>query len=196
MVNILVITSLAIFYSLFIGRTALLYSDGIKVWVIGTSSQNRFEKILEGILFPFLLLWTISIVCMALNLRINHIVFEILFSVSLLKWIGIVWCYIGLFIFLWALISFGKAWRIGIDKTHSNELVMTGIFSLSRNPIFLFIDIYFMGILLIYPNILFITLTLCTIIGIHFQIIREEKFLLNKFGEKYAEYKRKTRRYL
>jgi protein-S-isoprenylcysteine O-methyltransferase Ste14 len=132
---------------------------------------------------------------MASNIRINYIVFEILFNVFLLKWIGVILCYAGIVVFLCALISFGKAWRIGIDETHSDELVTTGIFAVSRNPIFLFMDMYFMGILLIYPNILFIVATLCAIVGIHFQIIREEKFLLNRFGDKYAEYKRKTRRY-
>jgi protein-S-isoprenylcysteine O-methyltransferase Ste14 len=75
-------------------------------------------------------------------------------------------------------------------------MITTGIFTLSRNPIFLFMDVYFAGILLIYPNILLIIATVCAIAGIHFQILREEKFLLNQFGEKYTEYKRKTRRYL
>jgi protein-S-isoprenylcysteine O-methyltransferase Ste14 len=196
MINILVIISLAIFYLLFIGRTMLLYKNGVKVWVIGTSSRNIVEKLLEMILFPFLLLWTALVVCMALNVRIENVVFEILCAVPLLKWIGIIICYTGLVIFLWALISFGKAWRIGIDETHSNDLITTGIFILSRNPIFLFMDLYFTGILLIYPNILLIIATVCAIVGIHFQILREEKFLLNQFGKKYTEYKRKTRRYL
>jgi protein-S-isoprenylcysteine O-methyltransferase Ste14 len=195
-VDTLVITSLTIFYFLFIGRSVLLYRKGIKVWVIGTSSQNQFEKILEGILFPFLLLWTILVVCTALNIRIDNIVFEILFTASLLKWIGVILCYAGLIIFLWALISFGKAWRIGIDETCSYELITTGIFAISRNPIFLFMDIYFAGISFIYPNILFIAGTVCVIIGIHLQIMREEKSLLNKFGKEYLDYKQKTRRYL
>jgi protein-S-isoprenylcysteine O-methyltransferase Ste14 len=57
-------------------------------------------------------------------------------------------------------------------------------------------DIYFMGITLIYPNIIFVVVTFCMIIGIHLQIIREERFLINKFEEKYMEYKKKTRRYI
>ena len=43
---------------------------------------------------------------------------------------------------------------------------------------------------------IFVIITAGTIIGIHLQILREEKFLLNKFGKKYIEYKSKTRRYV
>jgi protein-S-isoprenylcysteine O-methyltransferase Ste14 len=59
-------------------------------------------------------------------------------------------CYIGLIIFLLALISFGKSRRVGIDKEKSNELITKGIFKYSRNPIFIFMDIYFVGIALMY----------------------------------------------
>jgi protein-S-isoprenylcysteine O-methyltransferase Ste14 len=57
-------------------------------------------------------------------------------------------------------------------------------------------DLYFTGIMLIYPNIIFIILAIGTIIGIHLQILREEKFLSNKFGGKYKEYKNRTGRYI
>jgi protein-S-isoprenylcysteine O-methyltransferase Ste14 len=105
-------------------------------------------------------------------------------------------CYIGLIIFLLALISFGKLWRVGIDKEKSNELITKGIFRYSRNPIFVFMDIYFLGIALIYPTIIFIIASMMTIIFIHLQILQEENFLSKKFGEKYFEYKKQTRRYI
>ena len=95
-----------------------------------------------------------------------------------------------------ALISFGKAWRIGIDEKNSKDLITGGIFKYTRNPIFLFMDIYFFSISLIYPNFVLVVIAFCMIIGIHFQIIREENFLESKFGKKYDEYKRKTRRYI
>jgi protein-S-isoprenylcysteine O-methyltransferase Ste14 len=57
-------------------------------------------------------------------------------------------------------------------------------------------DIYFLGIALIYPTIIFIIASIVIIIFIHLQILQEEKFLSNKFGEKYFEYKKQTRRYI
>ena len=196
-IDILTIISLAIFYILFLGRIILLYKKGIKVWVIGTSTKKISEIILEKILLPSALLINfIFIIITALHINLPAIISSYLIKIIWIKYIGILFCYIGLIIFLLALISFGKSWRIGIDEKNSNELVTNGIFKYSRNPIFLFMDLYFIGIMLIYPNIVFILLALGTIIGIHSQILREEEFLIKKFGEKYIEYKNKTRRYI
>jgi protein-S-isoprenylcysteine O-methyltransferase Ste14 len=194
-IDMLVIISLALFYVLFIGRTVLLYAQGIKVWVIGTSTKNLFEKVLENILFPALLLWTMYVVVTALHINVPALISNYPIKIIWIRYMGIVFCYLGLIIFLLALISFGTSWRIGIDENNT-KLITGGIFKYSRNPIFLFMDLYFTGIMLIYPNVVFILIAVCTVTGIHIQIIREEQFLQNKFGEKYREYKKRTRRYI
>jgi len=196
-IDILVIISLAIFYILFLGRTILLNNKSIKVWVIGTSAKKISEIILEIILLPLaLLISSIFTIITALHIKLPVVISNYLINIIWIKYIGIIFCYISLIIFLSALISFGKSWRIGIDENNSNELITNGMFKYSRNPIFLFMDLYFTGIMLIYPNIVFILLAIGTIIGIHSQILREEKFLLNKYGEKYIKYKNVTRRYI
>ena len=102
----------------------------------------------------------------------------------------------GLSIFCLALISFGNSWRVGVDKQNSGKLVTNGIFSISRNPVFVFMDIYFLGVWLIYSNIFFLIALILVITGIHFQILQEEKFLLKQYGKEYKDYQRKVRRYL
>ena len=143
-----------------------------------------------------LLISFIFTIITALHIKLPAIISNSLINIIWTKFIGIMFCYIGLIIFLIALISFGKSWRIGIDENDSSELIINGMFKYSRNPIFLFMDLYFIGLMLIYPNIVFTLLAIGTIIGIHSQILREEKFLLNKFGERYIKYKSETRRYI
>jgi protein-S-isoprenylcysteine O-methyltransferase Ste14 len=195
-VDILVILNLVIFYALMIGRMLLLYRKGIKVWAIGDKSKKSLEKIIEISLAPVLLLWSVFVIIIALHIELPLIISNHLIDILWLKYIGTVFCYMGLIIFLCALISFGQAWRIGIDEKDSNELITTGIFRYSRNPIFVFMGLYFLGTTLIYPNIIFTALTILTIIGVHFQILNEEQFLLKRFGEEYIKYKKQTRRYL
>jgi protein-S-isoprenylcysteine O-methyltransferase Ste14 len=196
LIDVLAIISLVIFYGLFLGRTIILHKTGVKVWVIGTSTKKSSEKILEYILFPALVLWAVFVIFTALHINLPIIALNYLINIVWLRYIGIIVCFIGLIIFLLALISFGKSWRIGIDENNSNELITTGMFKYSRNPVFLFMDLYFIGIMLVYPNVIFMIIAICTIIGIHLQILREEKFLLKKFGDKYMEYKKQTRRYV
>jgi len=146
LIDIFVIISLAIFYILFIGRTVLLYKNGIKVWVIGTSTKKLLEIILENVLLPFLLLSSfIFIIITAFQINLPIMISAYLININWIKYVGIILCYAGLVIFLFALISFGKAWRIGIDEENSNELTTFGMFKFSRNPIFLFMDLYYIG---------------------------------------------------
>ena len=194
MIEILVIGSLLIFYILFIGRTITLSNSGIKVIVLGKVS-NKINNLLENSTLPFLILWTILILLISFNIKIPFI-FDIIIKNSYLPYIRLMLCYIGLVIFLIALISFGNSWRVGIDSSNQGKLVTTGIFKYSRNPIFLFMNIYFIGITLIYPTFLFIIMTLILIIGIHKQILNEEKHLSKTYKEDYQNYKKQTRRYL
>jgi protein-S-isoprenylcysteine O-methyltransferase Ste14 len=95
-----------------IGRTILLYRIGIKVWVIGKNSKN----IIEILLVPFLIIWSIFVVITAFHMNLPQIITIFLINIFWIKYTGITFCYIGLIIFLLALISFGKSWRVGIDK--------------------------------------------------------------------------------
>lgn len=67
--------------------------------------------------------------------------------------------YLGLgflsFALIWTIIAQGNmknSWRIGIDKETKTELITTGLFGLSRNPIFFGMIISLVGILLTTPN--------------------------------------------
>ena len=194
MIEILVITSLVIFYILFIGRTISLARSGVKVIVLG-GRKNLIDNLLENSTLPFLLLWTILILLMTFNIEIPFI-FELIIKNSYLPFIGVVLSYIGLIIFLSALIAFGNSWRVGIDKDNQGELITNGIFKYSRNPIFLFMNIYFIGITLVYPTAIFILMTVIFMVGVHKQILNEEKHLEKIYKEDYQNYKEQTRRYL
>ncbi len=194
MINVLVIVSLLIFYILFIGRTISLAISGTKVVVLGGAS-NKINNLLENLTLPFLILWAILILLMAFNIEIP-IILDPIIKNSYLSYIGIIFCYMGLLIFLTALISFGNSWRVGIDNNTQGKLVTTGIFKYSRNPIFLFMDIYFIGITLVYPTLIFILMTIIFIIGAHKQILNEENHLTKIYKEEYPIYKKQTPRYL
>ena len=184
---------LCIFWFLFMGRTIILMLRGVQVFVLA-KGKSLPERLLEIILMPALILW---------SLQVGFTVFGVPLIPAPLFWeilavqiIGVVLCAVGLVIFVFALISFGSSWRVGIDEEHSNEPVSGGIFAVTRNPIFLFMDLYFAGTFLIFPNWFFLLFFFFSAAGIHRQILNEEKFLRAKFGGAYEEYTRKTRRYL
>lgn len=87
-----------------------------------------------------------------------------------------------------------NSWRIGIDEENKTQLVTKGVFSISRNPIFLGMIVTVFGLFLILPNALSLFLTCSSNIIIQIQIRLEEEFLERQHGQSYQNYKSKTRR--
>ena len=112
-----------------------------------------------------------------------------------LKYIG--WDLLGLSVILvWVAQSqMANSWRIGIDEKNKTELVTSGLFSFSRNPIFLGIMIANLGLMLIIPNAFTLLIVSLSTISINTQIRLEEAFLKSSHGEKYQDYLNQVRRW-
>ncbi|SOE23508.1 Protein-S-isoprenylcysteine O-methyltransferase Ste14 [Spirosomataceae bacterium TFI 002] len=87
------------------------------------------------------------------------------------------------------------SWRIGIDEVNKTELVTSGLFAFSRNPIFLGIMIANIGLFLILPNAFTLLIISLSTISVNTQIRLEEEFLVNEFGSSYNQYKSKVSRW-
>ncbi|HEX8843745.1 MAG TPA: isoprenylcysteine carboxylmethyltransferase family protein [Pyrinomonadaceae bacterium] len=109
--------------------------------------------------------------------------------------IGVLLVTFGLVILIYAFISFGNSWRVGFDVNTPGELVTTGMFAVSRNPIYLFLNLWFVGIFLINGTLIFLIFALLAIAHLHYQILREEKFLTDLYGQAYKDYCARTGRY-
>lgn len=89
----------------------------------------------------------------------------------------------------------GESWRIGIDARRQTPLVNTGVFGLSRNPIFLGVMLTLLGLFLVIPNALTLLAFVLGVVLIQTQVRLEEEFLA-RTREGYAEYRRRVRRWL
>jgi len=110
-------------------------------------------------------------------------------------WAGLVLCVLALIGFILSLISFGDAFRVGIDEKAPSELVSGGMFAISRNPLYLCFLLLLAGLFLIHHNLLIAIAAGFFAAMIHRQILREESFLNKHYGEEYAVYCEKVRRY-
>ncbi|MBS1806605.1 MAG: isoprenylcysteine carboxylmethyltransferase family protein [Acidobacteria bacterium] len=101
--------------------------------------------------------------------------------------------------FLWILLAqkqMGDSWRIGIDHEVKTPLVREGVFKLSRNPIFLGLRINLLGIFLILPNAVTLTVLVLGDALMQIQVRLEEEYLSRMHGQEYEHYCRQTRRWL
>jgi len=95
--------------------------------------------------------------------------------------------------------EFRKA-KTTVDPRHpqkSENLVTTGIYKISRNPMYLGFLIALLGWSIILKNIIALLLLPAFVIYInHYQIKPEERFLLKKFDSNYSKYCSKVRRWV
>lgn len=190
-------TTFIFFWSLFLARGIQLRLHGVNPFVLGVQRKS-IKGTLEKIFLIGFRVLTAELISHSLKLGIHifpqrwHVN---LFSIIPLRIAGVTLSVIALAIFVSALISFGHSWRVGIDRIHPGELVTTGIFALTRNPIYLFLDLYFFSVWLIYSNLFFLFFALIIILVNHHLIRQEEQFLLKQYGEEYRNYLRKVRQY-
>lgn len=110
------------------------------------------------------------------------------------KYIGLAFLFISL---VWTVIAQGhmkNSWRIGIDTDTKTELVTSGLFSISRNPIFFGMTLSLFGLFLTTPNALTALFLILGYVLIQIQIRLEEEFLTKEHGQKYLDYTQKVRR--
>jgi len=103
---------------------------------------------------------------------------------------------LGLGIFLVAQATLGDSWRLGIDERHPGALVTHGIYRLSRNPLYLFFNLYFWGTFLLNGTGMFAIFAVLVTANLHYQILQEERFLAQVHGEPYRAYRARVGRYL
>jgi protein-S-isoprenylcysteine O-methyltransferase Ste14 len=92
--------------------------------------------------------------------------------------------------------SMGRSWRIGIDTREQPPLVQNGLFSRSRNPIFLGMRVNLLGVFLVLPNAATLAVMLVAEVLMQVQVRLEEEHLGASIGAPYREYARLVRRWL
>ncbi len=169
-------------------RAAMLNISGTKCIHFGNIDKSDY------LIVPFAFFFFYTI--LAGTLEWPNITNELLFHSKNISWFAVSLCFIGLVVMLLSLISFGKSFRIGIDMANPDKLITTGIYGRSRNPIYVAFILILIGQFLIFPN----WILLCYLAGglwlIHRQILREEAFMGQHYGQEYVEYCNNARRYI
>ena len=192
------LVALAVFLLVFAGRSVYLrFCRNINPFALGVGKRGLRRAVEIGFLVIFAL-WATEILVMSLALdwRILPVPLQRQFVDTLSAQIaGVALVTAGGAVFILALVSFGASWRIGIDANMPGGLVTTGMFALSRNPIYIFLDLYAFGTFLINGTLGFLLFALVLAAGIHYQILQEESFLRKTYGTAYQDYCRRTARY-
>ena len=116
-------------------------------------------------------------------------------EIDLLRYVGYALLLASLVWVVTAQFQMADSWRIGIDSSKT-QLVSTGLFGVSRNPIFLGMMGTLLGLLLVLPNALTLTIFALGFALMQIQVRLEEEFLRRSQEGEYEEYANRVRRWL
>ena len=111
--------------------------------------------------------------------------------------LGAICAVVGIAGALAAQLSMGDSWRVGVDESESTALVTDGLFAWVRNPIFTFIGLSLLGLILLVPNVLSLAAAALTLLGIELQVRAvEEPHLERTHGDVYRAYSSRVGRFV
>jgi protein-S-isoprenylcysteine O-methyltransferase Ste14 len=169
-------------------RISLMRRQGINAMLFGKLDKKDF------LIPPCAFIYFFQIIAGAFNLPV--VSEQQFFDSETISWIGVLFCLTGLILCLLSIVSFGSSFRVGIDVNNPDMLVTTGVFTITRNPIYVALWIVLFGQFLVFPNwILLLYLGAATWL-FHRQVLLEEAFMKEHYGQEYSEYCAHVRRYI
>jgi protein-S-isoprenylcysteine O-methyltransferase Ste14 len=88
-----------------------------------------------------------------------------------------------------------KQWSPSLEIRENHELVTSGIYKYTRNPMYLAVLIWSLGQALVLPNFMAGLAAFVSLVPLFvFRLPREEKMMHRHFGESYVRYKNETSR--
>jgi protein-S-isoprenylcysteine O-methyltransferase Ste14 len=169
-------------------RVLLLKRKGTEALQFGKKDKRDF------LIPPFALFYFYTVFGAAFGWRLASR--QVFFASGAAAWVGVALCLGGLAMLGLTLIEFGRSFRVGIDAERPDALVTTGIFAVSRNPIYVAFGFVLLGEFLAFPNWILLVYLGAGVWLLNRQVRLEESFLKQHYGQQYLEYCARVRRYL
>lgn len=186
--------------ALIIGLIVAFYWGRVIKMVIKTKLQtgrsaNFFPpetlgRILRIVWYPNVVAWiVIPLICAFRP-------FPRFWTVPVIEWIAVVAALVAMYLTLVCWRKMGRAWRMGIDPTEKNRLIISGPYALVRHPIYALQCLLALVSFIAVPNVWMAVIAALQILLLQWEARREEKHMLSVHGETYASYMRQVGRFV
>lgn len=156
-----------------IGKNPLVFPKDDSAYAL----TGRYFKMLLAVLFLYVLLFAFFPAWHGHFLPLTQL------NKTVVQYTGLLLLLVAL---IWTVVAQNEmrnSWRIGIDTDTKTELVTTGLFSRSRNPVFFGMSL--LGLFLVTPNAVTVLFLVLGYVLIQIQIRLEEAFLARRHGQSY-----------
>jgi len=108
-------------------------------------------------------------------------------------WVGFALTVAGAAISIWARLLLGANWSATVTVKQDHELMRTGPYAMVRHPIYSGFLLAMLGTAIAFGEIRGLIALVLAFIAWRVKSLIEERFMLDQFGEQYAQYKREVK---
>ena len=113
-----------------------------------------------------------------------------------MRWLGLIIGLLSITLTIWIELELGRQYSPQLQMRQEHHLITSGPYTNVRHPLFTALDGFGLSLALVSANWFFITFFVLSLIGLWYRVSKEERMLLEKFGEPYRVYIQRTGRYL
>lgn len=161
-------------------------------WIITGFNTKKVKQKSGGWTLRIIAIIIISLFIYAQN-NIQLFKINIFPNNNILKIVADIITVIGVYVMIWSRITLGKNWSANIVIKEDHKLIITGPYSFVRHPIYSGLILIVLGTSLYINGILFFIFTIIFFFGAYYKGYKEEKILINHFGDEYLIYKKKVK---
>jgi protein-S-isoprenylcysteine O-methyltransferase Ste14 len=161
------------------------------------SVRERIEEMVqaEGKLFTFLLMAQGIYIVILLLLYLLFAPSFVLFQMPLpvwLRWFGVVLGFLSVPFLVWVHYVLDRNWSVTLKLQTNHKLLTSGPYKRIRHPMYMVLIVYMLSWVLVSANFLFLVYYVFSVLLIVVRIPKEEQMMLEKFGEEYRGYMKRT----
>ena len=112
----------------------------------------------------------------------------------LIRWAGVGMAVVLILLVVWIHHTLGKFYSARLEIREGHEVVTTGPYSRVRHPMYAVLYVFGLSLGLVSANIMLLVFSVFLIYPLRLITIREEQMMLDRFGDEYRDYMRRTGR--
>ena len=139
----------------------------------------------------------ISVYLLIISYFVGEFIFPKYPTIYILKLLGILCLIISVFIFFSSFNLFKSYSENPLPNSQSKRLIKTGIYAYARNPIYISFILFHLSMFLVFENVMYFISSIGLSVWIHnYIVVKEEKYLKEKFGDEFIRYCDSVKRWL
>lgn len=161
-----------------------------KKWVESVKYEGKVNVILRTVLAP---LWVLALVLFfisPLSMPWPSLPFP-----SWLRWTGVAVAILCLPFLIWVQHTLGRQWSTHLRLREDHRLVVNGPYKWVRHPMYVVLFLFLLSVGLATASPLIAVMNILLIAVFYRRISKEEKMMIERFGNEYSTYMKRTGRF-